>query len=1125
MPLAMRHIETLGEKKIILQKMQGIFDEYKEKNMVQQQEIILLSMQKLREDIAKKEREEKNLEIPVSTFAPPMPEAKIVPPVLGATERKPKQQEVEPENLELSQGTLGEELKQNRVWLDAVNRAILELGENDQRAKRRNSLLEKIEKIEKAQAKKVEKQENDFYASLHSENTLDADAHKKTVLGDQAKGDYYKNKEEYRSKNNEKLRRAVEDEGSDALVSGRWEQMSQQEKEQYDNSFTDFKKNFISQLVEKRKFLKRKGVDISEQAISAMLRQGYKVEEISTVWFFSNIIIPKQVLEKNSDGKDVVVRIEKEKMYPKSFNEWMERMDSYERGLIDSKVEERVEQQYSAVVKKFEYDVQESRKSLLKSAFDAQISQCTDFGDLYAVLQGKGRVMGAVSGQYHTTEFIVRILEKSRRAVLSGQRSVDDFKETLTTNNQINQEVIMKASQLLREEVARNIGVPKKKGAPTQVQEFRPREGLGGLSSEVKYAVIQGRIAPIDKDAFKNYREELKTVKGMDYQRREEVDVTKKDVFLGLDPRLIPGRILLEDGETIGSNEDTARRRDARKEIRKSSGIDEILKRREEAFVECQNFVDAEIKKYPDATEKLFMVTVDMFAKDYSFSPRQLEILKQQIDSYVGKRKKFNNFWKENRDASDKEKIEKLTGKMGLTDEQVAKIKIKKLPTGVALETDSTTLLLLKKKGDIEAGKKIPGFASRSRDVKNPENNDIDYIVVESYGSIVERITEKRQTENKGPLSTKQVEQIRKSAENIYLHELQHVDYYRKNEEEKKGLGEDIGTSLQEYKGSKPEKKRVALEEYLKAEQRQALNKVKNEILACFWNDGYAGLKEKLENKFLKVEESRYNYFDDLRETAIYKTAEKENPRTVKRILTTDFEGIIRNSVSSLSDLVNKEKDGYTIDKAITFLTNRAFEFWPRNIDLFVGLTLEEVREKYKGATTIKETGEAIKKAKFEKRGELEDVETFEELRRILGGENISKKAMKKIKTGGKTLSNINKIESNISLVKNEADVIKLAKTIKQVKNSIDITYKESGELKSILLSLFAGEVLPALKQRQEELILKYNKEQTENNKQNKRAWFKGRSYSRGQELLKSYNQQNAVLQEVIDIMESLGPK
>ncbi len=569
----------------------------------------------------------------------------------------------------------------------------------------------------------------------------------------------------------------------------------------------------------------------------------------------------------------------------------------------------------------------------------------------------------------------------------------------------------------------------------------RLQETKVGVAQEIiDEALETGQVAKVGKAAE-------------NVPKESEYDAFKKDT------PPIPAGFFASYGEKLKKTKKNEKetREGARAGLRENLGLDEKIRMQERALAECEIFIDQEIENNPDVEKGTLTAWVEKFATDYDFRKEQKEMLLRQIDLYLEKRAKFKIFWEKFGNKDNKiELIKALTGKE-LTPKQAKGISVSQIPTGVIFEGDKDTLLLLRVKGVLDIGETpSPNFASRSKS-KSPENNDIDYVALESYASVLKRERTKREKENKKPLSKEQIKQLEKDVKNIRLHELQHVNYYRKDADNRDRLEKKADQQLVEYKQAKAAEREARAQDYVKSLQRQGLNKVKNEILACFYDQGIVKLQQKLEQYFLKGAESRYDYFEDPRQKVVYQKIEKDHPSMVKKVMIEDYATIIQASTKALTELFGNNKDEAFIERAIAFLTKKDFEFWPRNISSFIG---EEA----------KKAGEPAKQAeKPEKPASLEDANDFDELKTTLRGKKNQ-------------LEYVNKTEASVNGMKQKKGIA-LLEAMPAIYTTITGSEKGGPALKKALLKLFKEELLnlkPEIQETKVRLLQELEQDQAE---------------------------------------------
>ncbi len=351
----------------------------------------------------------------------------------------------------------------------------------------------------------------------------------------------------------------------------------------------------------------------------------------------------------------------------------------------------------------------------------------------------------------------------------------------------------------------------------------------------------------------------------------------------------------------------------------------EILRRQEEALVECEVFIDREFKNNPDVPFSELSGWVNTFSKDYQFNGEQVQFLQDRVDSYRKKREKFKPFWEKYK-GDIVGLIKKLTGK-DITSQDAGNIEIEEGPAWIIIKTNREILNKIKR-GEF---KECDGLANQSK-------GGISYVAIESAAAQETRILKE---ESKESLTKTEKETIESDTKEILKHESQHVVYYLKNASKEVELEKSIEETLDQYnKEQDPAEREKKLENYLIAERSGALDRVKNEILACFHSQGLRGLKKRLGAYFLTNEKSSYDYLKELRKTEPYKEAIKSNPVLVERILVQEYKQLIENSFTSLFEL-SKKDGGYSLERAIVFLTKYDFEVWPEKIASFVGPDLQ----------------------------------------------------------------------------------------------------------------------------------------------------------------------------------------
>lgn len=326
----------------------------------------------------------------------------------------------------------------------------------------------------------------------------------------------------------------------------------------------------------------------------------------------------------------------------------------------------------------------------------------------------------------------------------------------------------------------------------------------------------------------------------------------------------------------------------------------ENLSRQREALGTLRVFIERSIEFNHDVPREKLIGWLYEFGWKYGFDYRQRKISEKLIDGYYQNRRKVLEIRQKFPDNYDL--VKELTG---ITIGKDEKLDISVGPMTIDIGTTALSAGRIYEKSEKPVTNfQYGGFASRS-DGKNP----IYYIVINDDASM-----RALYGDPKGNLTR--------------MHEYEHQ---KNNLLERVFDRQEAQRTLKEYfKEQDPEIKKTILEEFFRMSRTAALEKAKNEIIACLI---YMPLIEfrryQLKRIFFSQKNDPYDYLAYLRNSKEFKD-DLLYQETAQRMLVGEYREIIEKAVNSYSELVSK--GSYSIQEGVALLTDRPLGDWSKTI-------------------------------------------------------------------------------------------------------------------------------------------------------------------------------------------------
>lgn len=348
------------------------------------------------------------------------------------------------------------------------------------------------------------------------------------------------------------------------------------------------------------------------------------------------------------------------------------------------------------------------------------------------------------------------------------------------------------------------------------------------------------------------------------------------------------------------------------------NNIKEKLSTQQEALAFCRNLIEREIEKNPDIPKDEFdawksklMKWFELLGQDYGFTNEH----KQEAETRLNKYKERQERAQEMKNKTPDEIIKSMTGK-AVTDLNIdmgrVKISVDKMSLVIEASSEIVDKLYANTK-DAELIKSVNGF--------HYIVDNIDYVVVDN--------------------------ELANSTE-VKKHEFQHAknsifkEKFRKFDTvAEKGNYENAKNATMGMidGGADPKKikefetiEKEALGKYLRAEQKFALGRVKNEFMASLHDTGLEEMKTAWREMFLgKNPDNPYDYPKHIR-----KFSESLNPALSEELFGEKYGNKIQDAINAFYQLVDKYKENFpekkAVEKAIDFLTYIDLEYWRPNV-------------------------------------------------------------------------------------------------------------------------------------------------------------------------------------------------
>lgn len=357
--------------------------------------------------------------------------------------------------------------------------------------------------------------------------------------------------------------------------------------------------------------------------------------------------------------------------------------------------------------------------------------------------------------------------------------------------------------------------------------------------------------------------------------------------------------------EVFSPAEELSRIRKAPKSEKREllSVFKENLMRQREALANCRVFIERSIEFDHDIPRGNLFWIIENFGKEYRFTNKQKQIAWGLVDGYYRNRNKVLDI--RERLPDDIALVKELTG---VQFSKIDKLNVAVGPMTIDMSTEGfNARRIYEKAGGRVIDFQYGGFASQSSGA-----DPVFYIVVNEDKDIRKSYDDPTGTRTR-----------------------QHEYEHQKNKLfravfEHTSSEQEIDYLWRDYEIEDDEKyKRIFLENYFYERRKQALEQVKDEIIACLQDEALWQLQQDLDWIFLQKKNDPYDYLAFLRDFE----AKKDDPlyqETSQKMLVEEYASIIKKAVTSFADLVNK--GGYSIQESIALLTDKSLSHWPKTI-------------------------------------------------------------------------------------------------------------------------------------------------------------------------------------------------
>jgi hypothetical protein len=338
---------------------------------------------------------------------------------------------------------------------------------------------------------------------------------------------------------------------------------------------------------------------------------------------------------------------------------------------------------------------------------------------------------------------------------------------------------------------------------------------------------------------------------------------------------------------------------------------DKLIRQRK-ALAKLHRFLERTIFFNPNVPKEELMKIFRKFSENYGFDNLQNQIIENMIEGYYEQRRRVLEIRQKFPD--DRDLVYRLTG-VRLRPNDKVKIGTGPMTLDIIVNAFNTGRLYERSENPTIEIYRVPtGFASYT-----VEECPIYYIVINEEG-------------------------VKKyygdpEARAIKMHEYQHHKFnlyrgvwgqFTRQYEEKNRLSErlyiEYAMSLIEEKD--PEERKKILKDYLRIQQKEALRKAKDEILATLSERSIRALKSVLDLLFFK-EDSPYDYLKKERELTNY----FDDPileEMIQEILVKEYREIIERAIDAYAELIEKGK--YSQLDANALLYDVPLENWPNMV-------------------------------------------------------------------------------------------------------------------------------------------------------------------------------------------------
>ncbi|MBI4096774.1 MAG: hypothetical protein HY425_03610 [Candidatus Levybacteria bacterium] len=364
------------------------------------------------------------------------------------------------------------------------------------------------------------------------------------------------------------------------------------------------------------------------------------------------------------------------------------------------------------------------------------------------------------------------------------------------------------------------------------------------------------------------------------------------------------------------------------KEQRKDALIvfKDTLSRQREAWALCRTTIEEKIEANPDIPKQELVGIIGQFASSYGFAGSHISTAERLIDDYIVQHKRVREIREEYPD--DVKLVNRLTKmKFNTADAKDFDVKVGPMSIEISCSGFNADRIYGGSKDPV-VGSRYGGFASQSRDKKPVYYLVInkDFIENPAFYSII--VPHEREHQKNKILSPKLYGQsgvradVRERLNWGTIGFLRHqigerlLGFERKLEDE----------VFERYESTKnPEEKAFLLGEYMRLRRENALNNVKDEIIAMKKEPNFT---REAYNIFLKQDGGAYDYLKYLRDW----DKKKGDPlwqETSKRVFIDEYRDIIDSAIAAFDRL---KGEGYSQAEIIAALSDKRLSEWSKTV-------------------------------------------------------------------------------------------------------------------------------------------------------------------------------------------------